>query len=337
MTESLKRQLATVMFLATVLVVMCHVDDVMPNKNALVRYLGGIFTDANVANFFFLSGFFLARHYGERNWYGDALAKRMRTLVVPYFAWCVVYLAFYLIVEFLHLGKPHSPGFYNPRRIFGIGLGAPIDFALWYIKTLLYFVIASPPFFWLMKRFRWSAPVLIGAFIALKISPWGNLPCFGFVFHLVGFACFLLGAKVAFSPKFRDFVLNRRNNAILGGVWALSAMGMMAIVSCGNPFHLFRFLHPFYILLSVFCLHRIVAALQWRASDVLVKSSFVIYVSHLLFLKIVSPCMNKIFGGIPTLNYFCMVVLAICFGVGLTVFLRKISPRFLSLLTGGRG
>ena len=143
MTEILKRQLATVMFLATVLVVMCHVDDVMSNKNMLVRYLGGIFTDANVANFFFLSGFFLARHYGERNWYGVALARRTRTLVVPYFAWCVVYLAFYLLCEISHLGKPHASGFFNPLKVFGIGLGAPIDFALWYIKTLLYFIIVS--------------------------------------------------------------------------------------------------------------------------------------------------------------------------------------------------
>lgn len=69
--------LSVLSFFATLLVVMCHVDDFLPCREGvegmIVRYLGGAFSDANVANFFVLSGYFLARHVGEKSWYVDAL------------------------------------------------------------------------------------------------------------------------------------------------------------------------------------------------------------------------------------------------------------------------
>lgn len=46
-TPALSSQLSTMTFIATVLVVMCHCDDVMASNDGIVRYLGGVFTASN--------------------------------------------------------------------------------------------------------------------------------------------------------------------------------------------------------------------------------------------------------------------------------------------------
>ena len=47
---------------------------------------------AAVPWFFFASGFFLARHFGESGWYKEAISVRMRTLVVPFVLWGIINL-----------------------------------------------------------------------------------------------------------------------------------------------------------------------------------------------------------------------------------------------------
>lgn len=198
-TPALSSQLSTVTFIATVLVVMCHCDDVMASNGGIVRYLGGVFTDANVVNFFFLSGFFVARHFGEDGWWKKAIVSRLCSLGVPYVAWCVVYLGFYSLIWCLGCYQPPE-GMFCFRSVFGVGfLTPPIDFALWYLKTLFYFIIVSPLFFALQYKFKAAFPLIALSLLMVKISPFGSSPYLGFCFNLVGFVCFLMGAEVAFS------------------------------------------------------------------------------------------------------------------------------------------
>ena len=77
--------LSVASFLATVLVVMCHADDVMPVASLPISILGQSFSDSNVYNFFMLSGFFVGKHILEEKWWQAALVKRISTLLVPYF------------------------------------------------------------------------------------------------------------------------------------------------------------------------------------------------------------------------------------------------------------
>ena len=87
--------LATFTFLATFLVVMCHADDVLAFRPTVAAILGGTFSDANVYNFFWLSGFFLGRHQNEQGWWRSALVKRVSTLIVPYVLWNAAYFVVY--------------------------------------------------------------------------------------------------------------------------------------------------------------------------------------------------------------------------------------------------
>lgn len=336
-SEPLSRQLSTVTFVATVLVVMCHCDDVMSNKDGVVRFLGGIFTDANVANFFFLSGFFVARHYAEDGWYRKAILGRLRTLGVPYLVWCLIYLGVYGCASLVGAYHPQAE-FFGMRKVFGIGLlTPPIDFALWYIKTLFYFIIISPLFFALQYKFKATFPLIALSLLMVKISPFGSSPYLGFCFNLVGFVCFLMGAEVAFSGLMQRSFLRNGNKWGEGGgkwlfCWIIAAFFANCFDGCWRTV-----LHPFYVLFAVFSLQRIVADIPWRASETLARSSFVIYAVHLMILKLASPLLNKMLGRCPILCFLMLTVVAVCSGIAITVALRSLSRRTLAFLTGGRG
>lgn len=333
-SEPLSRQLATVTFVATVLVVMCHCDDFMPNKDCLVRFLGGIFTDANVANFFFLSGFFVARHYAEKGWYREAIFGRLRTLGIPYLVWCLIYLGIYGCASLVGAYHPQADMF-DVRRVFGVGLlTPPIDFALWYIKTLFYFIVVSPLFFWLQNRYRVAFPIVVVAALVFKIFPVGSSPLFDHCFNIVGFVCFLLGAEMAFHSEVRNVFL--RVGGMAGSVsliaWIVGALCVNCLMGS-----LKLVLHPLYVLFAVYCLQRIVACTSFRIGEAFAKASFVIYASHLIILKLVSPLINNLIGGVPVLCFLILVAVSVLGGVVLTMALRKLSRPTLALLTGGRG
>lgn len=331
-SPTLSSQLTTVTFVATVLVVMCHCDDVMTNKDGIVRYLGGVFTDANVANFFFLSGFFVARHFGEDGWWRKSILSRLRSLGIPYLAWCVVYLGVYWSLGHCQLPK----GILGFKGVFGIGFTTPaIDFALWYIKTLFYFIIISPPFFALQYKFKAAFPLLALSLLMVKISPIGSSPYLCFCFSLVGFVCFLMGAEVAFSGLMqRVFWRNGKNweGIIWLFLWMISAFLLNRTGGCTHTI-----LHPFYVLFAVFCLQRVIADIPWRVGEMFAKSSFVIYAVHLMLLKLTSPFLNKLLGQCPILCFSLLTVVAVCGGIAITVILRMLSRRVLAVLTGGRG
>lgn len=343
-SESLSRQLSTVSFIATVLVVMCHCDDFMANKNFPVQFLGGIFSDANVHNFFFLSGFFVATRFTDAGWYRTAIFKRLRTLGIPYLIWCILYLCENIFSSRLGFHN-HCLGRLDLWNVFGIGfLTPPIDFALWYIKTLFYFIIVSPFFFRLQYKSKWTLPIIACVIFAIKISPIGRLPEFRLGFNLVGFCCFLLGAQMAFSKDLRDALLC--SNTLRGlsfiatrfgaWLWLIDWVGAAIFIQLtGGLLH--QILHPLYIVFSVICLHQIVANLPWRVVDLFTKSSFIIYASHFMILHLISPFCNNLFAGKPISCYMTMLIVSLSSGVLVTVLLRSISPVLLSLLSSGRG
>ncbi len=350
--DALSRSLSTLMFIATILVVMCHVDDIIPNRGGswLVAFLGGPFTNANVANFFFLTGFFLALHYGEQNWWGKALVKRIKTLIIPYILWCLIY--FFIIKGGMTLtqilqGAPitqwaildtlNQPAFGIPQ-IFGLGfLLPPIDFALWYIKTLFYFILVSPPFFYLLKRYGYYALAALGTggllfHIIGHHAHWSIMPLFKFGFNLTGFICFLAGAICAMKGSLPTSKTSYAKTAIALSIWTLSAV----LYSQLHGFSFFLW-GPINTIIEVAMLHLLVASIPYRVHPSWVKTAFFIYASHFLVLKFIAQ-------GVPTLScvlppillYLVLLFTTLGVCIGGAFLLARITPRFAALLSGGR-
>jgi len=112
--------------------------------------------------FFVVSGYFLAQHLDEPHWWRHAVVKRLKTLLVPFFAWSVIYLAEMACVDValnLFAGRgafSNLRGMWgNARQFFGCDpFVAPALVPLWYLRNLFLLVLVSPIVVWFGRRFR---------------------------------------------------------------------------------------------------------------------------------------------------------------------------------------
>ena len=313
--------------LATLLVVVCHTDDVMPPyaRSVAVNYLGGAFSDANVCNFFFLSGFLLAHHFGEAGWWRRAILSRVRSFAVPYLIWCAV--AFVLLGIFIESARSVHSVYISGgglaaagveacdvlRRVLGVGpLVTPCDFPLWYLKTLLYFVFVSAVAFPILLRTRQVFLLTLCAMLAVHVC--GRLlfpsimPIFGFCFHLMGFAAFLAGAYCGKNGMERlPDKLVRINPVVPLAIWIAASASCHALAS--RVSHGDVVFTPINIAVAIFCLVWISFAVKWPACESLATYTFFIYASHMIVLRYVKrlvPLPHPV-SGVQSVMFFVIL------------------------------
>lgn len=84
-SQELSDKIANMSFVCACLVVMIHTPFSVGTIDQFVKYwIGGGVASAAVPIFFIISGFFLGQHINEDGWYGRAVKKRIRTLVIPF-------------------------------------------------------------------------------------------------------------------------------------------------------------------------------------------------------------------------------------------------------------
>ena len=336
-------------FLATLLVVMCHTDDVMPlkYKSSLVRFLGGSFSDANVCNFFFLSGFLLAKHFGEKRWWVNGLKKRISTLAIPYVVWCAICYAF------LFFRNQIFPSAYDNcmepaslidevRRVFGIGfLTNPCGFVLWYVKTLFYFILISPLVFPVLRRSFRTFCSIVSLILILRFVGYSFrleiMRYFGFCFHLLGFIAFICGGWCALHNITFPERLKKSPLILPLAIWISTAALFFFWGNCVKG--LYYIAAPINIAVSVFCLLWICFCTSWTFPAFLVKCSFFVYAAHLQVLKVCSkllPPAPAHIHAISAIAFFVLFVASVIICVGVAHCTHFISPRFAALLSGGR-
>ncbi len=123
-----------------------------------------------VPYFFICSGFFLAGHLEEKGWWRREVSKRLKSLVIPFFIWMAIGLAFSVCVvyaknrffnahvtsEFLALPLWEKGVLYlglHPFRDIGV---------FWYMRTLFFMVLVSPIIF---RFLRWPISALFILFV----------------------------------------------------------------------------------------------------------------------------------------------------------------------------
>lgn len=323
LTSRKSQWLSSVMVLATVLVVMCHADDVirMEDRGWIVRWLGGAFTASNTPNFFFLSGMLLGMHCGEDGWWGRAVIKRMRTLLIPYVLWNLVCFGLDLALSFAKsVANGTSCGALDLARhrfCWGIpaalGLspfGCPYLFPLWYIKCLFLFVLISWPLFWIVERFKKGSLIFIVLILGLfSWAAYYDVSCVLSVrrtFDLQGLGFFLLGGWLMIHFPGEEWTPTRVFAMLSFSAWCVTS----ALV-VGLPEHVAEALRPLYVAIAMFALNAIVRAFDIRMPKALVVNAFFIYVCHWYIFSKLSMAFQ--FAG---LTGYCGLVMC---GVGVPV------------------
>lgn len=94
MSEDVSSKIKNMALVCAVLVVGIHVK--WPHDTAFsLGWFGYHFIKEGIACiavpfFFTVPGFFLGRHFGEDGWWRRAVFKRVLSLVVPFYIWCLV-------------------------------------------------------------------------------------------------------------------------------------------------------------------------------------------------------------------------------------------------------
>ena len=118
------------------------------------------------------------------------MKKRVRSLLVPYVIWNVIFIFWYIALQNLPgidsfinsdiVGSLTKNGLLDALRVL---YWEPANFPLWFVRDLMIMVVLSPVLYYLIKYLKWIAPILL-----VVISPLVNL-------HVSPF--FILGGCIA--------------------------------------------------------------------------------------------------------------------------------------------
>ncbi len=290
--------------------------------------------------FFLLSGYLLFLNLPKdgftMKWMSDKWKKRLRTLVLPYLMWNLLVVAIFIVKwhSFQRIGIPQSSEDIEAVRQgpwFWLVTG-PIDFPLWYMRSLIVMTILAPLVWMLAAKSRIVFPI---AMTLLYLSP---LEVPFVLMHSVYF--FSIGAWLGLH-KINILSFSRRIKTPVSILAALTLI--VATLRTGYADHTFwlRLFYPFGMITFMNICDRLIDNDNRKIRLTRLSAAvFFIYATHEIYiLGWTKGLFVRIFGEtLPGtwIKYIFVpiVVLAIC--LALYRLLNLLMPRTLAFLCGGR-
>lgn len=286
--------------------------------------------------FFFASGFFLYGHVLEAGWWRRELAKRVRTLLIPYVIWISL-----LAIPVFCFSPNLSGGSHLAWIATAYGLNPlhhPLLNPVWYIRALFVIVILSPILVFLINRLGVWTLVVVGALYGL-LGPWEGLD--GPVHYFFRKTIATQGMfYVTLGMLFRSGRLNVVVSGSGGGKMIVLG-GLLIVLKVILQYHVVWFYYycgwlaiPF-LMLGVFNAVPDRAWPRWCTD-----CAFPIYLVHLFFIRLFILLGLRMFPneGVKDhlFTWFCFT-LAVCILSFLSiVFQRRLFPKLNTLFYGGR-
>ena len=308
--------------------------------------------------FFCISGFLFFRGMEKWEWsrWGGKMKKRLRTLVLPYILWIIISFLCQYAFNYLK-GGIDTPGFVSLREFFAengglrmfwdkpvpsesgsilgytISCGRPMDPPLWFIRDLFDMCLIAPAI-WALLRFCGRYGVIaLGSCYILNIG----IPFTGFSPSALFF--FSLGAFLALDGR-------ESPGGIRGGTlwWSLIALACLLVTYFNGPLP-YQYVLNLWVATASICFIKILSQLSVsgsvKPSEMLVGASFFIYASHHpLMIEFSNFLLWRTMPfAVPAIQILKIFLRpAVTLGLCLVIYLllKKIMPRALAVLTGGR-
>ena len=342
-SEETSRRIRNLGFLCSLFVVALH--NSWPTNGAGL-FFGRIFHlvlgPAAVPFFFAVSGFFLAGHFRDRCWWKQEIRKRIRSLVVPYFVWAILFLLFQASWDGFHAwsrGEPFNDtffrGLYPSRWLSALGVDItrrPQLGVLWYMRCLMFFVVLSPWVFRGIQRIHpfgviLAFPVVCAYSTATKLHFPGSDPCGFFIYgvSLEGLWYFSLGSLLRIQPI--------KIASSLQGMAVLVAVLFLALHSLDLtsrwPVNSIVLSTPFVLLGLWIC----TPSTAWPSA--LVSCAFPIYLLHSFFNYAIAWMITRRGYSIPPFPGLSTVLVSAS-SILTALAIRRFTPRFGKIIFGGR-
>ena len=308
--NGISSKFANMGFACVCLVVLMHVH---------CLWEGGGINQLAVPFFFAMSGYFLATHVEEDGWYAKALSKRLRTLIVPLFAWCMIWVLVTIPLAMALNVRAGRELFSNvltgwdALRYLALDVTrTPALGPLWYVRCLFFFVVVSPVVVWLIRKIGFVSLLLLGCLYYAYSARGVVIDFLSYGFSLEGIFYFSTGLYL----RMKHVPLNV---GPMIGV-PLFALGVAIYVIGLTELSIPVMIVGLWGMMPTRCLPRS-----------LVSNAFPIYLMHMFILLLFGT--DKIASPLIAVGVGMLVVVL---SIGCAEMIRRTSPRLVNVLWGGR-
>lgn len=265
--------------------------------------------------------------------------KRVRTLLLPYLAWNMLFVAFILVKNriFYLIGQPADSQYdlLQHSSILELFWSIPINYPLWFLRDLMVMVLLSPVIYYGVKYLKIGWLVLV--FMTGLLFPLKEIP--GFSLSMLFY--FSLGAYFALFKK--DFISDLRTQTYWIYALALS-FGAWSCVYFDH--HWFVWLNKVYVLFGTLAvmllMDRLIryTTIRMRLLD-LSRYVFGIFVMHAIYILDWSRGLLAKIGlssheGGMIVQFFLLVGVTVLICITVQRLLEKLVPGVFYFLSGSR-
>jgi len=300
------------------------------------RLTAGTFGRLAVPFYFAAAGFFLARHAGERGWWKREMAKRAKTLAVPFCFWLLAWDGFAVAFQLVANRRAGAaawaalPSGWDALSFFGLHpCRAPFDMPLWFLRSLLLFAAAAPLLFGLVRRFGPAFLALLHLLAVGSVS--GCLPAWaeGVAEWSVppqGLFFFSAGAWLALGDRRPPSGVLAVCLGVLGFSGLVLSFWMLARGMAGAAA-----VHAAFLPAALPGAWRAMPSVRWPAW--LTGCTFAVYVLHVFVVRLLA-C--GLYGAAGTGVLLFKYAAASGLSLAAALVLRRFFPRFSAFAFGGR-
>lgn len=335
MNSYLSRKIRTLSFVAIVGVLLMHGTYNDAGQWywlwSIQRFIGTL-ANSSVPFFFIISGYLFFLNCNSYSDIAHKVRKRCRTLLIPYFFWCIMFM---LTVALVGLLVQLDTDYFallrtgQIREFLQYCFWTPAAFHLWYVRDLFLIVLASP---------------IIA--LALKKIPKTTLACslllFGFLsmksFDIFwGLWWFTLGSFYGSQRKQLFSCISYRQGLILLVCGIVAVMASVIWRFPVTPDRWYSIPILFSIIVGVWNLYD---GLDIRNREYWICDfTFIIYCAHIPLTRIISKTVHPLLLNNSvgcTLGYIFTPLICIGIIVYTSKLMRRFLPGFYNLITGGR-
>ena len=292
--------------------------------------------------FYFISGMLFFKSVNRVKDCISGIRKRIRSLLVPYILWNVIFVGWYLVMSMI----PGISGFINSDMLSHFSINTPIvsldylllepaGFHLWFLRDLILYVFVSPLIYVACKRFPLVAYLLI-------------FVLFGWI-NRCGLPYFSAGAIVAMHYGLDIFdkgIFKSRTLRFILFMLFVAKCIMTMIPSCGvilyNPY--FQQIANMAGIILVWWGYDVMfrafsAGMLEKTLLYISKYSFFIYLFHEPALNIIKK-LGLFIMGVDNMSllvlYLVSPILMTAIAIGVAIIIKKIVPKLYSIAVGGR-
>lgn len=329
-------------FVCAFLVAAIHVPQPIPSDVSqpawwLYRMTAGTFGRIAVPFYFVVAGYFLARHFGEGSWWRRETAKRLKSLLVPFALWLLLWNAVegaLALASNVRDGASATAGFPSGWALLSrLGVNPfdyPSDIPLWFVRSLLLYAAASCLLLPAVRRFGVALSAVVLAISASSRLSGCDSGAWLFLTRFVslhGLFYFLVGATLAMkaaAPPPRG-----RAVALLCAVGVFGIFLSQFLAARGVAW--WGVLHELSLPLALLAAWRFFPCVSWPRA--VTSLTFPIYILHVFAVRALDVAM---YGKTGCAALVAKYVAVCAVSVLAAAAMRALLPRFHAFAFGGR-